>query len=304
MRFLCKLYEEPSFSILLSTGEKAFMKSTLIGFLKIFYSKFIDILHFPFVKQSSYDPYHIIFEEFLSVGKTISSPTVLEIGSRNVTGITRRELFPNCKEYVGFDIHPGESVDIVGDVHNLSDCFSLEHFNLVYCISVFEHLLFPWKAVLEINKVMKTGGYLYLSTHPVWPEHESPWDFWRFPKNGFHALFNKYTGFEIISINEGLPCKAYSLVNDSPTRGLWKRTLNQGVALIVKKTSDYQSDLLKWDIEISEVITTMYPNKKAGNIQQNLRSNHQSHRIFNKILQPTVSSFFFCHSTIQSLSLF
>jgi len=234
---------------------------TPLGYVQAIYFKFIDLLHLPFVKQGAKDPYHLLYDEFLSLGKTISSPAVLEIGSRNVTGITRRDLFPHCREYIGFDILPGEAVDIVGDVHKLSESCPLQHFDLVYCISVFEHLLFPWKAVLEINKVMKLGGYIHVSTHPAWPAHELPWDFWRFPQNGFHALFNKYTGFEIIALAEGLPCRAYSLVNDPPTRRLWFHTLNQGVSLIAKKTGDYRSDLLKWDIDITDVVSTMYPSK-------------------------------------------
>jgi SAM-dependent methyltransferase len=54
----------------------------------------------------------------------------------------------------------GEGVDPVGDVHKLSQSFPLGHFDFVFSVSVFEHLLFPWKAVLEINKVLKTGGYI------------------------------------------------------------------------------------------------------------------------------------------------
>ena len=239
------------------------MKLTFFGYLKALYFKFIDFLHFPFIKKGSNDPYHKLYNEFLLIGKAIPSPAVLEIGSRNVTGITRRDIFTHCKEYVGFDILPGEAVDVVGDVHKLSDYFTSEYFDIVYSISVFEHLLFPWKAVLEINKVMKTGGYLHISTHPVWPEHEMPWDFWRFPKNGFYALFNKHTGFEIISLTEGLPCKAYSLVDDPPTRGIWFRTINQGVSLIVKKIGNYRNDLLKWEIDISDVVNTMYPKDRV-----------------------------------------
>jgi SAM-dependent methyltransferase len=238
------------------------MKLTIAGYAKALYFKCIDILHFPFVKRGADDPYHILYKEFLSIGTSVPSPCVLEIGSRNVTGLTRRDLFPLCREYVGFDILCGEGVDVVGDVHKLSEHFTEEHFDIVYSLSVFEHLLFPWKAVLEINKIMKTGGYIYLSTHPVWPEHEMPWDFWRFPKNGFHAFFNKYTGFEIISLTEGLPCKAYSFVDDAPTRSLWFRTMNQGVGLIARKTGNYRSDLLKWDVDVSDVIDTMYPQKK------------------------------------------
>jgi len=128
----------------------------------------------------------------------------------------------------------------VGDVHKLSDYCTLKHFDLVCGISVFEHLLFPWKAILEINKIMKIRGYLHLSTHPVWPEHEIPWDFWRFPKHGIHALFNKYTGFKIIALTEGLPCKAYSLVDDCPTRNFWFYTLRQKVVIIAKKQATFR----------------------------------------------------------------
>ncbi len=238
------------------------MKLTLVGYAKALYFKFIDLLHLPFVKKGEADPYHILHNKFLSMGNLFKSPTVLEIGSRNVSGILRRNLFSNCKEFIGFDILSGEGVDVIGDVHNLSKYFKTDYFDIVYSISVFEHLLFPWKAVLEINKVMKIGGLLHVSTHPVWPEHEMPWDFWRFPKNGFHALFNKYTGFEIISLTEGLPCKAYSLVTDPPTRSLWFRTINQGVSIIAKKISNYQSEILKWDLNISDVVNNMYPSKK------------------------------------------
>jgi hypothetical protein len=112
-------------------------------------------MHRPFVKRGAEDPYHSVFREFISLSRQAHSPSILEIGSRNVTGITRRHLFSHCEEYVGFDILPGGGVDIVGDAHKLSESCPLEHFDFAFSMSVFEHLLFPWKAVLEINKVMK-----------------------------------------------------------------------------------------------------------------------------------------------------
>lgn len=184
---------------------------------------------------------------------------MLEIGSRNVTGTMHRGLFEKCEEYVGFDIVAGEGVDTVGDVHQLSKSFSADRFDFIFAVSVFEHLLFPWKAVLEINKITKPEGHVFISTHPVWPEHEMPWDFWRFPHNGFHALFNKHTGFEIVSLTEGLPCNTYSLVDDSPTRFNFLGKTNQAVALVARKTGDYRSDLLKWEIDVADVVSTMYP---------------------------------------------
>lgn len=225
------------------------------------YFFFINIMHYPVIKRNADDPFYEVFREFISLCKQKPSPSILEIGSRNVSGISRRDLFLFCDDYVGFDILPGEGVDIVGDAHALSASVPSEHFDCVYSVSVFEHLLFPWKAVLEINQVMKLGGYVFVSTHPVWPEHELPWDFWRFPRNGFHALFNQYTGFEIVSLAEGLPCNIYSLVDDLSTKGVCFGKSNQGVAVIAKKIGGYRRDLLRWDIEISDVLNTMYPNK-------------------------------------------
>jgi len=239
------------------------MNIKMKNYMKRLYFKLIDLMHRPFVKRGADDPFHALFGEFISLSKQAHSPSILEIGSRNVSGITRRDIFSHCVEYVGFDILPGDGVDIVGDVHKLSEICPLEHFDFIFSISVFEHLLFPWKTVLEINKVMKSGGYILISTHPVWPAHELPWDFWRFPGNGFHALFNKYTGFEIVSLAEGLPCKIYSLVDDPPTRGNCFHTVNQGVVLIARKTGSYRSDLLKWEIGVSDVLNTMYPSNES-----------------------------------------
>ncbi len=125
--------------------------------------------------------------------------------------------------------------------------------------SVFEHLLFPWKVVLEVNKVLRIGGALMLTTHPVWPEHELPWDFWRFPRGGFTALLNSYTGFEKQQCEEGLSAQAYSLSKDPPTRGLTHFLLSQGVVVTATKTAEYRSDLLKWDIDAAAETTTLYP---------------------------------------------
>lgn len=219
----------------------------------------IDLLHRPFVKKGVDDPYHEVFRYFQHLAADRRDVAILEIGSRNVTGITRRRCFPDAPDYTGFDIHVGEGVDIVGDVHCLSRYFERDRFDFVFSASVFEHLLFPWKAILEINDVMKTGGYVYLSTHPVWPAHELPWDFWRFPENGFRALFNTFTGFEIVSLKEGLPAKIYSLVDDLPTRGVRLHTVNQGVAVVARKTGSYRRDLCRWDVELADVLEDSYP---------------------------------------------
>jgi SAM-dependent methyltransferase len=227
--------------------------------LSLRYYRFIDVLHAPFVKPSRDDPYHQVFRRFTELGRGFEAPAVLEVGSRNVSGITRRDVFTHCSKYVGFDIHPGEGVDVVGDCHRLSRYLPAEEFDLVYTVSVFEHLMFPWKVVLELNKVMKSGGCIFVSTHPAWPTHELPWDFFRYMAGGFGALFNEFTGFELVEVSEGLPCRAYALVNDAPARAVSRNVINLGVAAIARKTGSYRDDLLRWDIDAADVSDSMYP---------------------------------------------
>ena len=223
------------------------------------FARAVNFLHRPFRKSDSKDPYHSVLADFVSLSQRLSSPRILEIGSWTSGAESSRHLFPNVIEYVGFDIRQGRGVDVVGDAHDLSSYFQRNYFDLVLSVSVFEHLLFPWKVVLEMNRVMRPGGYVYLSTHPTWPAHEQPWDFWRFQEHVFAGLFNEHTGFELVSVVEGLPCKAYSLVDRGPTLPVCLYAMNQGVAVIAKKIANYREDLLKWDISVADVVSTKYP---------------------------------------------
>jgi len=191
--------------------------------------------------------------------RQIERPSVLEIGSRNVSGMIDRNRFPDAAEYVGFDVLDGENVDIVGDVHELSKLVPNDHFDIVFSTSVFEHLVFPWKAALEINRVLKPGGFVLTQTHPAWPEHEMPWDFWRFPHQAFVSLFNKHTGFEIISKTEGRPMKAFALTNDGPSLKMYRVKLNGAVQCLAQKTGPYREDLLRWDLVANDVVDNIYP---------------------------------------------
>jgi SAM-dependent methyltransferase len=131
---------------------------------------------------------------------------VLEIGSRARSGINRRGLFPASCQYTGFDIVAGENVDCVGNAHTLSRHLPSNHFDFVFSVSVWEHLAMPWLVSLELNKVMKPGGLAMINTNQSWPSHEEPWDYFRFSDFCWDALFNRETGFEIVTRGTGIPC--------------------------------------------------------------------------------------------------
>jgi hypothetical protein len=138
--------------------------------------------------------------------RSLPDANVLEIGSRARSGISRRNLFPATCSYTGFDIVAGENVDCVGDAHALSRILPAKHFDVVFSVSVWEHLCMPWLVSLELNKVMKVGALAMINTHQSWPSHEEPWDYFRFSNYSWDALFNADTGFEIVARGTGIPC--------------------------------------------------------------------------------------------------
>lgn len=117
---------------------------------------------------------------------------ILEIGSRNVTGNPLRERF-RYASYTGFDYYEGENVDVVGDAHKISAYFE-EKFDLIFSSAVFEHLAMPWIAAIEIIKLLKEGGYVFIETHYSYSSHERPWHFFQFSENALDVLFPEKFG--------------------------------------------------------------------------------------------------------------
>jgi hypothetical protein len=131
--------------------------------------------------------------------------TVLEIGSREVSNRSRmRESLPRAN-HIGFDVHEGANVTMVGDAHRLSDYVAPNSVDVIVSFAVFEHLAMPWLVAEEYAKVLKVGGVAGTFTHFSFSEHEQPWHFFQFNNNGLEALFNRHLGFETIESGKGMP---------------------------------------------------------------------------------------------------
>jgi len=131
---------------------------------------------------------------------------ILEIGGREVTGesIARKEF--SRAIYVSFDYHPGRNVDIVGDAHKLSSYFEGEEkFDIVYSSACFEHFAMPWIVAIEIAKVLKVGGIVFIETHFSFSSHERPWHFFQFSDMALRVLFSEALGFECIEAGMSNP---------------------------------------------------------------------------------------------------
>jgi hypothetical protein len=182
---------------------------------------------------------------------------LLEVGSRARSGITRRHLTPPGWTYQGVDVVPGPNVDIVGDAHELTSMFPAERFDAIMAFSVLEHLLMPWKFVIELNKVLNDGAIGLFNTNQCWPIHDYPWDFWRFSDQAWHSLLNPATGFDILDSKMSEPAFVVAQRCHAAT--------NFGVAytgflasnVLFRKIS---TTSLTWPVKIPELISTKYPN--------------------------------------------
>lgn len=152
---------------------------------------------------------HAAWVNYLSDHFNKPGVRVLEIGSRVVTGSNFRNKFDKAN-YVGFDFHDGENVDIVGDAHKLSTYFSNEEkFDLIFSSAVFEHLHMPWVAAEEINKLIRIGGCVFIETHFSFSSHERPWHFFQFSDMALRALFSEAMGYELIDSGLSNPMLGY-----------------------------------------------------------------------------------------------
>ncbi|MDO8539354.1 MAG: hypothetical protein Q7S40_02855 [Opitutaceae bacterium] len=214
------------------------------------------------VNATNGDPYAFCWSRFLEHLKRLPAGTVLEIGSRARSAITRREQIPPHLAYVGMDILPGPNVDVVGDAHELASLLGRGRFSAAFSFSVFEHLAMPWKVALELNHVLAVGGLVYTSTHQTWPVHEEPWDFWRFSSTSWQTLFNAATGFEVMEAVCGEPARIHAYRAQANTRGMHLCPAYLGCAAIVRKISD---TALSWPVPRDVATAGMYPSGESSN---------------------------------------
>jgi hypothetical protein len=204
--------------------------------------------------QSLVVPFKTLIAEWVAAhGPT--RPKLLDIGGRARSGVQYNQHLREC-DIVTFDIVPDPGVHVVGDVHELSRHFPPESFDFAYSVSVLEHLVMPWKAAIEINKVLKHGGIGYIFSHQTIGMHDMPWDFFRFSDASWTGLFNRYTGFEILQTEISLPAHIITRSWSEHHRGNEETNGFESSSVIVRKIG---AALPSWDVKVPDILSTAYP---------------------------------------------
>jgi len=146
------------------------------------------------------NPFYIarkgLLKSIKPLGKYISGKT-LDVGC----GTKPYEKYFSSSEYIGIDVkttmhHSKNSIDVYYDGKAFP--FKNEQFDSVLSNQVFEHVFNPDLFLSEINRVLKSDGYLLITVPFVWDEHEQPFDYARYSSFGLKYILNK-NGFDIVT---------------------------------------------------------------------------------------------------------
>jgi GT2 family glycosyltransferase/ubiquinone/menaquinone biosynthesis C-methylase UbiE len=136
-----------------------------------------------------------IIKQFVQVvATTLPLPEpIYEFGSLQVPGqegfADLRPFFPE-KKYIGCDMRPGPGVDLILNLHQIDLPDSTA--GTVLIMDTLEHVEFFWKAMDEVYRILKVGGFVVISSVMNFPIHDYPFDYWRFTPEAFRSLLQRF----------------------------------------------------------------------------------------------------------------
>jgi SAM-dependent methyltransferase len=96
------------------------------------------------------------------------------------------------------DIDPNSGATFIADITTNNESLIPDNsFDFVVCTEVLEHTLQPFNAVNEIERLLKPGGLVFVTTPFNFRIHGPLPDCWRFTEYGLKELFKN---FEIVEL--------------------------------------------------------------------------------------------------------
>lgn len=143
-----------------------------------------------------------IANAILSFSKSLPhGKRVLDVGC----GLRPYEDFFSHTSYIGIDVessgraNSGKRVDYFFDGINIP--LTSNSFDAVICTEVLEHAINPDALLIEINRVLKPGGKLFLTVPFMWGLHELPYDFRRYTSVGIQSIIEK-SNFRVLNFSK------------------------------------------------------------------------------------------------------
>ncbi len=144
-----------------------------------------------------------------------------------------RTLFDHCN-YKSVDLAVGDEkwnyvhLDYIAPLDELP--IADETFDAIICTQVLEHVKKPLECVIELFRVLKPGGRLFLTVPMSQEEHQVPYDFFRYTSYGLRYLCGEagFSGIEVKPFGGMFVRWAYEFpraVSMLPRIGFWQNSL-------------------------------------------------------------------------------
>ena len=124
---------------------------------------------------------------------------IIDIGSYDVNGSYKPFFDRPGWKYTGVDLAAGPNVEVVlQSPYRLP--FASHSVDVIVSGQAFEHVEFFWLTWMEMARVLKPGGMIFLLAPSRGPEHRFPQDCWRFYPDAYRALA-KYTRMDLLEVS-------------------------------------------------------------------------------------------------------
>ncbi len=149
-----------------------------------------DQRHLEFIRSSV-----VSFMKRVAIQYATSEGVMLDIAPQDHEGA--RPFFHDKIVVKTFDINPNSGCDYIGDICKLNHFLEEGSFDYVVCTEVLEHVIHPFNAVDEMFRLLKRGGYVFLSVPFNFRIHGPLPDCWRFTVHGLKVLFRRFGILEL-----------------------------------------------------------------------------------------------------------
>lgn len=185
--------------------------------------------------------------DFLSMVEQVPPGTlVLDLGAGEAT---LRASLAHAR-YIALDRGIGHggwdysALDVVADANAIPLGDGTVDF--IVCKQVLEHVADPIALLREARRVLVEGGTLLLSTNQSWPQHQQPYDFFRFTSFGLHFCFEQ-AGLQVERMEAmgGAFSAALFHFSQTLTPHIWSRSTRGGkIAAVILKPFGWLMRLL------------------------------------------------------------
>lgn len=153
-------------------------------------------------RSSSRRPWHIDYLHMRDLVRDIAGSSSYAQGRLLDVGCGNRPYESALREvttYIGIDVNHQTGLPTVSGLAYALP-FANDSFDTVFSTQTLEHVEEPQRAVAEMARVLRPGGYLILTAPQTWRLHEQPYDFFRYTRFGLQYLVEQ-PGLRLVQLH-------------------------------------------------------------------------------------------------------